>query len=81
MKYPIYSYRDAKASFGMPFVDQNDNSAIRGFRFALNNKDGIMGFSPADFFLFKIGEFDTESGSLNPQLPEMICAGNSISVD
>ena len=35
MKFPMYSYRDIKVGFGQPFCDQNDNTAMRGFSFAV----------------------------------------------
>lgn len=81
MKYPIYSYRDIKVGFGMPMVDQNDASALRGFAFAVNGRDGIMNFSPADFELYKIGEFDTEKGTIEPATPEFMVSGSSVRGD
>lgn len=78
MKYPVYSYRDNKVGFGSPVIDQNDNCAIRGFSYAINNHDGLMAFSPADFDLYKIGDFDTHSGMLIPCTPVLIVSGSSV---
>lgn len=78
MKYPIYSIKDNKVGFMMPQADQNDASAIRGFSFAINNSDSIMGFSPNDYDLYKIGEFDSDKGKLITQVPDLIVSGSSL---
>lgn len=78
MKIPVYSYRDAKSGFGTPVCDQNDVTATRGFAFAINNRDGIMGFAPSHFDLYKIGEFDTEKGTLKSMTPTLVVSGSSV---
>lgn len=79
MKYPIFSYRDNKVGFGQPITDMNDQSAIRGFSYAINNNQGLMNFSPKDFDLYKIGEFDSEKGIiLGYKAPELIVSGASV---
>ena len=77
MKYPMFCYRDNKVGFMMPQCDQSDQSAIRGFAFAVNNHDGMMNFAPQDFDLYKIGEFDTDTGKVNPCTPVLIISGVS----
>lgn len=78
MKYPMYSYRDVKVGFTPPQADQNDGTAIRGFKYALNNKDGVMNYSPKDFDLYRVGEFDTDKGLLiTLKVPQLICSGAS----
>lgn len=79
MKYAIYSYRDVKAGFGSPMCDISDETAIRGFSYAVNNRDGIMNFSPKDFDLYKIGTFDTVKGVITPlEIPELIVSATSV---
>lgn len=79
MKYPIYTYRDTKVGFLMPQCDQNDGTAIRGFSYAVNNNEGMMNFSPKDFDLYKIGEFDTDTGVIIPEAtPILVCSGSSV---
>lgn len=78
MKYPIFSYRDNKVGFGTPIIDQNESSGIRGFSYAINGRDGLMNFSPADFDLYKIGVFDSEKGTIDPCLPELVVSGSSV---
>ena len=79
MKYPVYCVRDIKVGFQPTLmVEMNDATAVRGFSYTVNNPNGIIGFSPKDFDLFKIGVFNTDDGKFNPILPEMICSGISV---
>lgn len=79
MIYNLYSVRDVKTSFAAPFIDVSDASAERGFMFAFQNQSNLMHFSPADFALYRVGLFDTESGHLTDQLPEFICDATKFS--
>lgn len=76
MKYPVYSYRDNKTGFGQPIVESNEYTAIRGFKYAVNNND-LMNFSPADYDLYKIGDFDPEKGELVGCVPVLVLSGSS----
>lgn len=78
MKYPIYSIRDLKVGFGFPQCDQSDQTAIRGFSFAVNTGDGMMGYQPKDYDLYKIGEFDTEKGTIEGIIPELVANGDAM---
>lgn len=78
MKYPMYCYRDLKVGFMMPQCDQSDQSAIRGFSFAINSHDNMMNFAPQDFDLYKIGEFDTDSGTVVACTPVLIVSGINV---
>lgn len=78
MKYPMYSYRDTKVGFMPPQCDQNDLTAKRGFAFAVNNNKGVMNFAPKDYDLYKVGFFDTNSGEVISQVPELICSGSQV---
>lgn len=78
MKYPVYSYRDLKVAFGQPIVEMNDQTAIRGFAYAINQNEGLMNFSPKDYDLYRIGEFDAEKGILIPEkVPVLVMSGVS----
>lgn len=77
MVYPVYSNRDNKVGFGAPYIELNDQTAIRGFGLKINNAD-VMAFAPADFDLYKIGEFDTESGSFTSCVPKLVVSGTSV---
>lgn len=78
MRYPVYSYRDLKVAFGQPIVEMNDQTAIRGFAYAINQNEGLMNFSPKDYDLYRIGEFDAEKGILIPEkVPVLVMSGVS----
>ena len=78
MKYPMYSYRDVKVGFMPPQCDQSDQSAIRGFAFAINGNNGMMNFAPQDFDLYKVGEFDTDKGTVKQITPVLIVSGINV---
>lgn len=74
----LYSIRDLKTGFLPPFTDKNDETAIRGFVYALN-KPGTLEYSNIqDYDLFKVGQFDSETGYLEPITPDLIYSGASI---
>lgn len=72
MKKNVYTLRDLCVGYTGVILDDNDVSAIRGFKYALQNPDSIMFASPKDFSLMKIGEFDCDTGIItalpNPEL-------------
>ena len=72
MKFSIYSIRDAKTGFMAPTFDMNDASAARNFEHAVMNSASLMNSHPGDYALYRIGEFDSESGELVPCLPEHV---------
>lgn len=73
----LYSVRDLTTGFNQPWCDKNDECAIRGFSYSINNND-IMGFKPSDFELFQIGEFDTVSGDVCSILPVLVVRGDDV---
>lgn len=79
MKRPVYVIRDALNGFGAPFIDSNDFAAKRNFAFAVNNNGDTMSFSPKDYDLYKLGEFDHESGAFELlPVPVMVCSAVSV---
>ena len=73
----MYSVRDLNAGFNQPWCDKNDECAIRGFSYSMNNND-IMGFAPADFQLFLVGTFDSDKGDVTHVIPELIVRGEEV---
>lgn len=78
MNYPLFSVRDTLVGFGSPFVDANEDTARRGFSMQMNNPQSMNNFSPKDFDLYKIGEFDPKSGKVTSIVPELVCSGVSV---
>ena len=68
MVYPIYSINDALVGFQTPTIQNNDAVAMRNFKEAFSDVG-----TPADFSLFKIGAFDTDTGEIIPEVPQVIC--------
>lgn len=77
MIFGIYSIEDIKTGFVTPSADQNDPAAIRNFSSAIMQSDGILFTHAEDFRLFKIGEFDSETGSILPVSPIVHLADGS----
>ncbi len=80
MKYGIFSIRDSAAHvFTAPTIDLTDESAIRGFSQAVNNKGSVMNFCPSDFALYRIGVLNVEAGTIEPvNPPEMLVSGDRL---
>lgn len=78
MKLPIFAIRDAKTGFLSPTVDMNDPAAIRNFEHAVRNSGSLMNSHPQDYSLFRIGEFDNETGEVSACLPANIADATSV---
>lgn len=67
MKFGVYSVRDVKTGFMTPTIDQSDNSAARNFDSAIMSaSSGLFATHSEDFMLYKIGEFDSDTGIVSP---------------
>lgn len=67
MKQYLYAIRDAKNTFLAPLCDSNDSSAVRNFDIACKAPDSMIRRYPADFSLWCIGSYDTETGDIVPE--------------
>lgn len=77
MRYGIYAMRDDKVGFLAPAIDASDASAMRSFGDAISDPDGLPGLHPADFSLYRIGEYDTDSGHVfGLDAPSYLCSGS-----
>lgn len=81
MTYPIYAIRDEKTQFmAMLMTEQNDFAAKRQFDLMINASMTIMSQNPGDFTLYKVAEFDTDTGEIITKWPiEFIVNGVSVS--
>lgn len=79
MKYPVYCIRDTKVGFDPQFIVQaNELAAVRGFEFVMSNDQALQGKFPADYELYQIADFDTDSGVMNGIVPpKFIVSGGS----
>ena len=75
MLFGVYSMRDnVSGLYNNPTFENDDNCAKRSFRYAVNNND-FLAFNYSDVDLFKIGEFDNESGKFYPCDPLKLMDG------
>lgn len=78
MKLYMYSICDKYTNYIFPFPAYSDQAAIRNFSVEINSNP-VAKNSPADFDLFKVGSFDTESGIVEAIVPsEHISAGMNV---
>lgn len=79
MIYGVYAIKDAKTSFMPCNVDYNDASAIRNFEHAVMAPDSLMRSHPADYTLYRLGSYNTETGTLVPEAdPQQIADAASV---
>lgn len=65
MVFGVYSIKDDCSTFLNPTCSISDASAIREFKVTLDDaKNQIMHFNKGDFSLYRIGDFDSETGLL-----------------
>lgn len=75
MKRQVYSVKDVKVSvFHAPMLLLNDAEARRVFSDVIADPQSPLAKHPADFTLYRLGEFDDNSGGLSIcAQPEFIC--------
>lgn len=73
-----YSILDAKSGvYATPFFAQADGLAVRSFSELVENHQTVVSRYPADFSLYRIGQVDLASGTLQPlQNPSFLCQGS-----
>lgn len=62
----VYCMRDVKTGFMTPTFDVNDQTSIRNFSHSVVNSDSVLFSFAKDFALYKLGEFDSDSGRISP---------------
>lgn len=79
MIYGVYAIKDAKTSFMPCNVDYNDASAIRNFEHAVMAPDSLMRSHPADYTLYRLGSYNTDSGIIVSEAdPQQIADAASV---
>lgn len=79
----VYAIRDCLEGFGRPFVCSSDAFAKRDFAAAVNGDrvNSSLAFSPADYDLYRLGKYDTDSGMITmDDLPVYVCKGSDLLV-
>lgn len=80
MKCFIYSIRDVYTGFLNPTFEVSDAVARRNFEHAVAAApESLFTSHPDDYSLYRIGEFDTDTGLLYPlSVPELVIDARSI---
>uniref|UniRef100_A0AAU8AVR0 Nonstructural protein n=2 Tax=unclassified Microvirus TaxID=338099 RepID=A0AAU8AVR0_9VIRU len=66
MNFGVYCVRDVKAGFQSPAIQANDAVAVRGFASAVMQSDSVLFTHASDFALYKLAEFDADTGRITP---------------
>lgn len=74
----MYSYKDKKVGFMPPICDAGDQTAIRRFTYDVNQGNDYMRQFPDDYELYRVGEFDTDTGKIKVETPCFIVDGNNV---
>lgn len=75
----IFAIYDQKLeAYNRPFFLISDGVAIRAFQDEINNKESELSKHPDDYELYKIGEYNEETGEINPNLPQLIASGRAL---
>lgn len=69
MIYGLYSIRDVKTGFMTPVMEANDDAARRNFYHSVQNSEGILFTFAQDFTLYRLADFDAETGKITPLVP------------
>lgn len=74
MNFGLYSIRDVKTGFMTPVMEANDSAAARNFFHSVVRSDGIFSSYAQDFSLYRIADFDVDSGTVVPVTPIVFVA-------
>lgn len=78
MPYGLYAIKDAKNGFMFPQTDANDETAIRNFSNALRDENSLLYRYCNDFSLWKVGEFNSETGEIFPLALQLVDAASIV---
>lgn len=73
MKILLTCIHDTLSGFGSPSQAVSEAHAVRSFVDAVKN-NGFMSRHVADFSLWKLGEYDLDTGKIEPDLRLLIAA-------
>jgi len=78
MKLDAFSLRDTKAdTFAAPFFVPKPGIAIRLLSQLVQDSRSDLGKYPADFKLYRIGSYNTETAVLTSEPVELVCTASS----
>lgn len=73
MKLNIYAIYDAMVdAYSQPFYSQTNGSALRAFSDHVNDPQSNVNKHPADYFLYQLGTFNDQDGTITSDKPTRI---------
>lgn len=72
MRVGLYSIKDSLVGFGYPFVQVSDPVAVRSFAALVSDERSDLFKKPSDYDLYRVGSFDTDTGSTIPTEPVFV---------
>lgn len=73
MRINVYALRDLIAEYYLnPIYANTDAACIRSVEQAVKQGQGPLGENPEHFHLFKIGHYNTDTGAIVPQVPDLV---------
>lgn len=74
----LYAIKDVKSGFSDPCTQVNDAVAARAFDGQIHSISANLGIPVSDFQLWRVGQFDVDSGMLVPGTPELVVDGATL---
>ena len=74
----LYAIKDVKSGFSDPCTQTNDAVAARSFERQVPVMSADLGIPLSDFQLWRVGQFDVDSGVLIPGNPELLLDGAAL---
>lgn len=81
MKTIYFSVFDHKTqAYGQLFPSQTEGSAVRAFQDSINDGNSMVNKHPDDFALFKVAEFNDETGLFDTKYepPQLVCNATAL---
>ena len=79
MKLGMYAIYDKMTGYMVPSYQQNDEQAIRAFAYDVSCEDmSLIKANPDDFQLERVGEYDTNTGTVTGESPCVLVTAGSI---
>lgn len=73
----IYAIRDIHTGYLSPTFEVSDAVAIRNFEHAVCQGDSLLFSHPADYSLWRLGKFDTDTALFADNTPEHVVDASS----
>lgn len=64
----IFAIKDAKQGFTNVVVENNQLMMLRNMEQAVNDENTLLNKYPQDFSLYCLGDFDTDTGNIKPEI-------------